>query len=245
MGIETALEAQIVVFVMGSAGAILGLLAIFLGYKNRVTASKASAPVIRPQFPAILATSPTPTIETGFVLAQDIAEAKSGQPIIPRAFEWAPQGSRILVVVDLVPEKIGMIHLSEDQQDMQQMGTGYIISCGPTAGLLPNNQIGQIAVSTPELLLGRHVMFGFHSGKAVRFSVFDSDYDSKLLLLAPLDIWMLDQNPEPFQFDKEYEEAYVMTKQGIEDAAGEALEVDRQLLVRTNELAFDKEREDG
>jgi len=145
------------------------------------------------------------------------------------------------VVVDLVPEKVGLILLSEEQQDMQQMGTGYIISCGPMAGLLPNNQIGQVTVRTPEALLGRHVMFGFHSGKAVRFSVFDSDYDSKLLLLAPLDIWMIDMNENSYEFDKEYEQAYVMTKQGIEDAAGDTLAVDRELLVRENELAFDEE----
>lgn len=185
---------------------------------------------------------PKPHIEIGYVLARDIAEEKSGQPIIPRAFEWAPQGARMLVVVDLVPEKIGLIALTEEQQDMQQMGTGYIISVGPQAGILMNTQIGQVMVTTtPEALLGQHVMFGMHSGKSVRFSVFDSDYDSKLLLLAPLDVWMLDQNPEPYQFDKEYESAYVMTKQGIEDAASESLEVDRALLVRENELAFDKE----
>lgn len=181
-------------------------------------------------------------IETGYVLAQDVAEERSGQPIIPRAFEWAPQGGRILVVVDLVPEKIGMIHLSEDQQDMQQMGTGYIISCGPQAGLQINNQIGQVMCDSPEELLGRHVMFGFHAGKAVRFSVFDSDYDSKLLLLAPLDVWMIDQNPEPFQFDKEYEEAYVLTKQGREDAAREALAEQRVEHVEQQEELFDAER---
>jgi hypothetical protein len=181
------------------------------------------------------------SIHTGFVLAQDVAEEKSGQPIIPRAFEWAPQGGRILVVVDKVPEKIGLIDLTEEAQDMQQMGTGYILSCGPDAGLQLNQQIGQVACDSPEELLGRHVMFGFHSGKAVRFSVFDSDYDSKLLLLAPLDIWMIDQNPEPFQFDKEYEQAYLMTKQGLEDAARERLADERVEHVEAAEELFDAE----
>ena len=178
-------------------------------------------------------------ITAGYILEIPEAESRSGQAIVPRAFEWMPQGSRLLVVVDPVPEKIGMIHLSEEQQDMQQMGTGYIIAVGPMAGLMPNNQIGQVECQAPEDLLGKHIMFGFHAGKAVRFSVFDSDYDSKLLLLSPLDIWMIDINPDPYTFDREFQQAYVLTEQGKEDAARAKLDVDRQLMIRQRELGGD------
>ena len=174
-------------------------------------------------------------IARGHTLTHPIAERLADQKIIPRAFDWEPQGSRLLVVVDKVPEKIGQILLTEAQRDMEQMGTGWIIGVGPLAGLTQATALGNVQVDDPLELLGRHVMFGFHTGKAIRFSVFDNDYDSQCLLLAPLDIWMIDFNKDPVGSDEEYQQAYANTEQGKEDAAAEALADARRELIESRE----------
>lgn len=155
--------------------------------------------------------SDDPKIVHGFRMAHDKAEHATRQQIITRAFDWVPQGNRIAVVEDQVPDRVGSILIPIETQDVQQMGTGWIISVGPAAGLYQHAAAGNIAPDEeagPEDLLGLHVMYGFHAGKAIRFSIFDGDYDSQIILLAPVDIWMVDYSDDPWTEDATYEEAF-------------------------------------
>ena len=47
----------------------------------------------------------------------------------PEAFNWVPQGSRLLVVVDPPPEQIGLIHVPESTRELQTTGAGVVMAC--------------------------------------------------------------------------------------------------------------------
>ena len=163
-------------------------------------------------------------IKEGCKLTHTEAETLTQQHLMPRAFDWGPQGGRILVVVDQVPDRVGSIYLTEEQQDMQQAGTGWIIAVGPDAGhTYSQNTVGAVESDSPEDLLGRHIMFGMARGQAIRFSVFDSDYDSSILLMTPLDIWMIDYSKDPLNADAEFEQAFSNKMKNQEEKSAQAL----------------------
>jgi len=180
--------------------------------------------------------------EMGFRLTHVLAEEISKQKIISRALDWMPLGARVIVVKDPVPTKIGSLFLSEQQRDQQQMGTGWIISAGPRAGKYDLAPVGNIRVDDPGKLLGLHVMFGFHAGKVMRFSVFDNEYESEVLAVAPVDIWAVDMNPAGAEIVKEFEEMFAQTRAGedqaareVEEEAARKLEDDRAARIVANE----------
>jgi len=71
----SGLCAAVTVFALGMAA--------WLTLKGPKGSIDPSMPIYTPH----VYTPPSPPIDTGFVLAQDIAEGKSGQPIIPRAIQ--------------------------------------------------------------------------------------------------------------------------------------------------------------
>jgi hypothetical protein len=183
--------------------------------------------------------------EVGCRVSHGEAERISKQKIMLRALDWMPLGSRLIVVKDPVPEKIGSIILSINERDMHSMGTGWIIAAGPDAGKIHLAPIGNLAVQDPRDLLGLHVMFGVHAGKVMRFSVFDdSEYKSEILVISPVDVWAIDTNPAGAKMVEEFEEMFAATRAGEEEAAREAeaeaarkIEEDRAAGIAAQEAA--------
>ncbi len=175
-----------------------------------------------------------PPIMPGFIAKQATLEDLCQQKILPRAFDWMPQGHRILVLKDKVPEKIGNIVLTEQQQDESKMGTGWVIAVGPLAGVQAEHAPYGPMCTTPAELLYQHILFGAWSGQDVRFSIYDRDYNCEIVLMTSLDIWMIDEAEDPMALEAQFEEAF---RQKIGEAAlaeveaGAALEEQRRSLV--------------
>ncbi len=160
---------------------------------------------------------PPPRIVPGFRLTQEQAERCTRQKIISRASDWAPQGSRMYVCKDVVDEKAGSIILTEETKELSEKGTGWIVAVGPEAGRVGYSGYNTASCGTilalddnPENLLELHVGFSFFVGKAWRFSQFDDEYDSQIILLAPGDIWAVDMSEDPWAADNTFAEAYNM-----------------------------------
>jgi len=160
-------------------------------------------------------------IHQSHIMNQGLAEEFVGRRLPSRAFQWAPQGSRILIAKDSVPDKVGSILITENQQALESMGTGYIIGVGHMAGMtIQDPRMGNIqANESAEDLMQLHVMFGFAAGKAVRFTIFDSDYASECVLMTPLDIWMVDLAADPAAADLAADEEFFEQQAEARDAA--------------------------
>ena len=177
------------------------------------------------------------SIARGKRLRLETAEALTGRTLNPRIFDYEPQGSRMLVVVDPKITSAGGIEFTEQTSDLMKRGTGFIIAVGPHAGTTQMTAVGNIDVQDCEDLLGLHIMFGAATGKVIKTSVYDDDYGSELLLMNTNDLWLVDTNPRPLQADEEMHQAYMMTKQGQEDAAAAALEKARKEFVEGENAA--------
>ncbi len=147
---------------------------------------------------------PVPKIAAGHILTHAQAELVTGQSIQPRVFDWIPQGARLLICKDTIPEKIGSIIMPVETNTMTSAGSGWIIGCGPDAGIGHQMPIGNVIVddNDPANLLGLHVSFTFSAGKSMRFSLYDSDYDSQVGIYSPVDVLMVDYNSNPLEADK-------------------------------------------
>ncbi len=170
----------------------------------------------------------------GFLMEQEEAERLVGYPLPDRAFDWVPQGGRILIAKDPVPTMIGSIEIPQASREAESAGTGWIIGVGAMAGLLDDGRGLNIRSETSESLIGLHVSFGFHIGKVVRYSMYDSEYKSECLLLTPMDIWMIDRHPDPKAADAADEKRFLERKEALlvaerEKAAEERVEADGKL----------------
>ena len=122
-------------------------------------------------------------------------EASCGRKINRRAFDVQPSGNRLLVVLDKVPERYGLLHIPENADSRSGGGAGWVIAVGPTVG----QQVpypGGPPIQKPEDLLGCHVIFGGYIGKPLKFSFFDRQQDAVCIMMADRDIWAVDLNPE-------------------------------------------------
>jgi len=171
-----------------------------------------------------------------YILTLAEAEAVCRQRIPPQAVAWAPQGNRIVVVRDPTPEKIGSVYLTDNQRDVEIMHSGVIIAVGPTAGLETyQGPAGNVRCSHPKDLLGKHITFGYAAGKAQRYSIYDHEYDTSVVMLTPFDVWSVDTREDWFDSQAEFEEAYKLTKQAQDDAAEESLREARRELIESRE----------
>jgi len=176
-----------------------------------------------------------------YILTLEEAEAACNQTIPPQAVVWAPQGNRMIVVRDPVSEKVGKILMTEEHQGLQVMSSGTIIAVGPTAGLESYpGPAGNIRVSHPRNLLGMHVTFGYAAGKAQRYSVYDSEYDTQVVILTPFDIYTVDTRADHWTEQQEFEEAYAQTKQAEVDRAEAAFNKNRDQHVADREAIVRK-----
>jgi co-chaperonin GroES (HSP10) len=141
-------------------------------------------------------TTYSPGIYSAHVADRATLEANCGQRIHPKAFEIHPQGNRLVVVVDIVPETLGGIHLPDTVRDSEQMGQGWILSVGPTAfqGNIPHP--GSPRADNPSDLVGCHIYFGTYIGKPLRLTLNDNEYKAGLLLMTDRDILAIDTLPE-------------------------------------------------
>ena len=161
---------------------------------------------------------PTPKVQLGHRLSQAQAELITGQSIQPRVFDWVPSGGRLLICKDTIPEKIGSIVIPVETHTMTSAGTGWIIACGPEAGLNHLMPIGNLIAedNDPANLLGLHVAFSFAAGKSMRFSLYDSEYDSQVGIYAPSDVFMVDYNSNPLEADKRSLETWTEREQVVQ-----------------------------
>jgi hypothetical protein len=155
-------------------------------------------------------------------------ETRCGQRVNPRAFEIEPQGNRMLVVVDPVPDRIGQIELPDSVKAVEAMGQGWVLSAGPMAGIDIPYPGGPIC--TPDMLVGRHIFFGAYLGKVLRFSLFDREYQGRVHVLTDRDVWCVDWNPDPRAAEQQFEddlaahlERVQADRQRQEDEAAERL----------------------
>ena len=170
-------------------------------------------------------------IQLGVMLSQEAAEKICKRKIVPRAFDWRALGARLLVVVDPKVKEIGGVLLPDESIDRQEMGQGIIIGAGPQAGMMPAvREAGTTIVDSPEDFLGLHVAWGL-TGRTMRFTASDGTYNSETIMITPADLLMMDTLPDPVGHDEQLRQAYLLTKQGEEDAAAEKLEQDRKTLV--------------
>lgn len=187
-------------------------------------------------------------IREGFKLSHEEAEKLTGQKLNKRIFDWAPQGARLMVVLDRVPEMAGLVALPESVIAASDSGTGWIVGCGPIAGLQEQmgGTVGPIQAKDPSDLLGLHVSFGFARGMVLRFSILDNEYKSKVLLLAPIDILCVDGHLDPLSVD-DFELAYQLTKQAekAEKEAAESMRVAREALFTEGMFGEDPEEAHG
>lgn len=164
-------------------------------------------------------------------LSHEEAEALTGQKITPRLFDMAPQGNRLIVVLDASDEHVGSIVMPETVRALQQKAAGFIVAVGDRCGVDQISQIGNITVADPRHLLGLHIIFGAGAIKVIKTSIYDDDYKSQCALISTNDIWMVDTNPNPLQADEEFRRAYEMTRQGQEDAANSGIAAMRKEIL--------------
>jgi hypothetical protein len=107
----------------------------------------------------------------------------------PQAFEWVPQGSRILVIPDPPIEQVGSILVPESVKDLQRSGAGIVLACGPLVGINSPHPGGPSCA--PEDLLYQAVVFGDWVGRALRLDYNDDDFESAVLVLTDRDIWAI------------------------------------------------------
>lgn len=184
-----------------------------------------------------------PFIAPAYMLTPEQLNTATGQNLNPRITQWEPQGGRILIVVDRVPEMQGNIIVAETTRALATMGTGWIAGLGPTSwGNQHAGQIGAIHATNPWMLLGQHVMFGLSRGTVMRYSALDDGFNGKVLMLAPIDLWALDMHPDPLSVD-DFQLAFEKRAQFLleEEAAQHQLELDRELQAKDQNEVEDLE----
>ena len=134
-------------------------------------------------------------------------EQLTGQKIHPAYYDIEPQGCRLHVVVEEVPEKSGNIWLTDTGE---KMGCGYVMAVGAFAGeTIPQGPapIGMVIVKSPEAkisdpedLLYAHVIIGKIRGMPITVS-FDTDkeYPAEVVVIDEREVKSVDFNPVPLK----------------------------------------------
>jgi hypothetical protein len=168
-----------------------------------------------------------------------VGEITGREDIPPDAFKQEPQGNRITVLLDRAPETYGgILHLPKTSMQLELIGAGLVIGVGPQAGDGVPYPAGPLC--HPSQLLYRHISFGAHTGKALRFSVRETRYEAAVLVMCDRDVWTIDWDDEPYageqeEFAKFNAEAARRAEE--EKAAGDRLAMERRMrakLVNTN-----------
>ena len=132
-----------------------------------------------------------------FVVERERFERVSGLKIHPDVLRLKPQGHRVLVVLNPPPAEYEGIYIPETVRELEKMGSGWVLSCGPLVGM-PGTPHPGAPVCAPEELLYKQVIFGATMGKITRVDFLDREVKSKYITLTDRDIWHVDENPSEF-----------------------------------------------
>ncbi|TFH66181.1 MAG: hypothetical protein E4G90_04875 [Gemmatimonadales bacterium] len=119
--------------------------------------------------------------------------ALTGLRLNPKILQLAPQGSRILVLLNPTPKEYGGIHIPDAYRQSEKMGSGWVVAAGPYAGSPCPHPGGPIC--DPQALLYTQILFGSHSGKVIRVEFLDRQDRAPYIILTDRDIWFADLNP--------------------------------------------------
>jgi hypothetical protein len=138
-------------------------------------------------------------------------EQLTGQKIHPAYFEIEPQGCRLHVVIEEVPEKMGLIHLPGTSNET--MGVGYVMAVGQFAGsTFPGggpSPVGMVItrivegeITDPENLLYAHVIIGKVRGMPITVS-FSDEYPAQVVVIDEREVKSVDFNSVPLKMRAE------------------------------------------
>jgi hypothetical protein len=145
----------------------------------------------------------------------ELMERVTGLKIHPAFFDIEPQGCRLLVVVENVPEKFGMIEVP--QGGNEQMGCGYVMGVGPFAGVttpkgpMPAGMVAKYAktvegklveVHDTKFLLYAHVIIGRSVGMPIIVSL-NPGYNAQVVIIDEKDVKAVDYNSTPMKIRAE------------------------------------------
>ena len=142
-----------------------------------------------------------PKIYRAAIANPEVMEELTGQKIHPAYYQVEPQGTRLHVVIEEVPEKTGTLYLP---QGNEQMGCGYVLAVGPFAGqTLPQgpSPVGMVSGTSDgklEDLLYAHVIIGKIRGMPITVS-FNKDYPAQVVVIDEREVKSVDFNPVPLK----------------------------------------------
>lgn len=121
-----------------------------------------------------------------------LRDALGGRYPHPDIFTLEPQGNRIHVILDPVPEQIGLIKLPQEYVNNERMGAGVVAAVGPEVGQAIPYPGGPVMANPGELLYA-HVIFGAHVGKPLRLEFLrDHEFNSGAVVMADRDVWAVE-----------------------------------------------------
>lgn len=137
-----------------------------------------------------------------------LAEVLGGRTVHPDAYLLHPQGARIHVVLDELPEKYGELFIPEVVQGNERPGAGTIMAAGTGAwrGVEHYPGVPEFGVDNGTSLFGpsedllyKHIIFGQYVGKPLRLDYTrDDNWKSAVLVMTTRDIWAIDTGPPPY-----------------------------------------------
>jgi hypothetical protein len=125
---------------------------------------------------------------------KDEFEARTGMKCHPKAFDFHPQGCRITVFREPVPEEYGSIALPQEYLRTESMGIGWIVAAGPLSHREVPIPFGPM-IERPEDLLYRKILMSQTIGQCIRLDVTERDFRSNLIVMTTRDIWCFDEKP--------------------------------------------------
>ena len=141
-----------------------------------------------------------------------LMEQVTGLKIHPAYYQIEPQGCRLLVVVENVPEKFGLIEVPQGGHEV--MGCGHVMGVGPFAGVsrpqgpmpvgMVAGQLEEITDSHQDFLLYAHVIIGKIIGMPITVSL-NPAYNAKVVIIDEKDVKAVDFNPVPMKVRAEQE----------------------------------------
>ena len=108
--------------------------------------------------------------------------------IHPDAFRTIPQGDRILVVVDPVPERWGLIYIPDETVSREQMGIATVIGAGHSVGK-GTPYPGGVICDEPGDLLYKTIITAQYIGIPIRFDpTHGSSYHGSVFVIGGRDV---------------------------------------------------------
>lgn len=135
-------------------------------------------------------------------------EQVTGLKVHPAYYRIEPQGCRLLVAIEEVPEEFAGIAVPT--MGYEKMGVGYVIGAGPFAGCtLPQGPMptGMVSIPvdgarSPRELLYAHVIIGKSVGMTISVS-FSREYPTEVVVIDEKDVKAIDFDSRPMKLRAE------------------------------------------